>query len=208
MELFDYLMAKKGHNTHRDLFSYLLGKNAGGSGTYTTFSGTSLNISNTLQAKIKNIALEGNTSQETTTGKNLFDKDNAIILNAYFDSNNNVITRNNVNRTTFIKCKKNKTYTVSALNNAMYNITLGLSSVLPAIGTSVYNNYDYASATSASITTDDNAEYLVLRYKERAGTGISLDAIKDYILIEEGTQATAYEPYTGGIPSPRLSSTY
>ena len=66
MDLFTYLMAKKGHNTHRDLFSYLLGKNAGGSGTYTTFSGTSLNISNTLQAKIKNIALEGNTSQDGT----------------------------------------------------------------------------------------------------------------------------------------------
>ena len=64
MDLFTYLMAKKGHNTHRDLFSYLLGKNAGGNGTYTTFSGTSLNISNTLQAKIKNIALEGNTSQD------------------------------------------------------------------------------------------------------------------------------------------------
>ena len=45
MELFDYLMTKKGHNlsTHGDLFSYLLGKKAsGGSGTYTTFSGTSL----------------------------------------------------------------------------------------------------------------------------------------------------------------------
>lgn len=96
MDLFTYLMAKKGHNTHRDLFSYLLGKNAGGSGTYTTFSGTSLNISNTLQAKIKNIALEGNTSQDGTptpdtpipikvvtgeqnveiSGKNLFNVDN------------------------------------------------------------------------------------------------------------------------------------
>lgn len=98
MDLFTYLMAKKGHNTHRDLFSYLLGKNAGGSGTYTTFAGTSLNISNTLQAKIKNIALEGNTSQDgiptpdtpipikVVTGeqsinihnKNLFDKDNQV----------------------------------------------------------------------------------------------------------------------------------
>lgn len=66
MDLFTYLLGKNGKNTHRDLFSYLLGKNAGGSGTYTTFSGTSLNISNTLQAKIKNIALEGNTSQDGT----------------------------------------------------------------------------------------------------------------------------------------------
>lgn len=98
MDLFTYLMTKNNHNTHRDLFSYLLGKNAGGSGTYTTFSGKSLNISNTLQAKIKNIALEGNTSQDgeptpdtpipikVVTGeqnvkiqnKNLFDKDTQV----------------------------------------------------------------------------------------------------------------------------------
>ena len=66
MDLFTYLMAKKGHNTHRDLFSYLLGKNAGGSGTYTTFSGTSLNISNTLKAKIKNFML--NSTELTQDG--------------------------------------------------------------------------------------------------------------------------------------------
>lgn len=69
MELFDYLMAKKGHNTSTrgDLFSYLLGKKAsGGSGTYTTFSGTSLNISNTIKAKIKNFML--NSSDLTQSG--------------------------------------------------------------------------------------------------------------------------------------------
>lgn len=66
MDLFTYLLGKKGQNTQRDLFSYLLGKGAGGSGTYVNFSGTSLNISNTLRARIKNIELKGATSQDGT----------------------------------------------------------------------------------------------------------------------------------------------
>ena len=66
MDLFTYLLGKKGQNTQRDLFSYLLGKGAGGSGTYVNFTGTSLNISNTLKARIKNITLKGATSQDGT----------------------------------------------------------------------------------------------------------------------------------------------
>lgn len=66
MDLFTYLLGKKGQNTQRDLFSYLLGKGAGGSGTYANFTGTSLNISNTLRARIKNITLKGATSQDGT----------------------------------------------------------------------------------------------------------------------------------------------
>jgi hypothetical protein len=57
MDLFTYLMAKKGQNTQRDLFSYLLGKGSGGGGTYTTYTGTSLNISNSIKAQIKNFML-------------------------------------------------------------------------------------------------------------------------------------------------------
>lgn len=66
MDLFTYLMAKNGQNTGKDLFSYLLGKNAGGSGTYTTYTGTSLNISNTVKAAIKKFML--NSTELTQDG--------------------------------------------------------------------------------------------------------------------------------------------
>jgi hypothetical protein len=58
MDLFTYLMAKNNKNTQKDLFSYLLGKSGGQSGTYTTYTGTILNILNTLKGKIKNIELK------------------------------------------------------------------------------------------------------------------------------------------------------
>lgn len=141
MDLFTYLMAKKGHNTHRDLFSYLLGKNAGGSGTYTTFSGTSLNISNTLQAKIKNIALEGNTSQDGTptpeapipikvvTGeqniiiqsKNLFDKSNYSNYRIVSRTTGELVQNNSFGTTDYIKVKANQTYYQSNVN-AYYSV--------------------------------------------------------------------------------------
>lgn len=99
MDLFTYLMAKKGHNTGGDLFSYLLGKNAGGGGTYTTFSGTSLNISNSIKAKIKNFML--NSTELTQDGTPT--PDNPVDVNVITGSNNvkvenkNLFNKNNIN---------------------------------------------------------------------------------------------------------------
>ena len=64
MDLFTYLMAKNGHNSfpHGDTFSYLLGKSK--SGTYTTETGTSISVNNTVKGNIKT-KLFGNTSQES-----------------------------------------------------------------------------------------------------------------------------------------------
>lgn len=92
MDLFTYLMAKKGHNTGRDLFSYLLGKNAGGSGTYTTFSGISLNISNTVFGKIKNFML--NSTELTQDGTPT--PDNPVDVNVIKGENNVKVENKNL----------------------------------------------------------------------------------------------------------------
>ena len=88
MDLFTYLMAKNNQNTQKDLFSYLLGKGSGGSGTYTTFSGTSLNISNTIKAKIKNFML--NSTELTQDGTPT--PDNPVDVNVITGDNNIKIT--------------------------------------------------------------------------------------------------------------------
>ena len=92
MDLFTYLMAKNNQNTHKDLFSYLLGKNAGGSGTYTTFSGTSLNISNTIKAKIKNFML--NSTELTQDGTPT--PDNPVDVNVIKGENNVKVENKNL----------------------------------------------------------------------------------------------------------------
>ena len=50
-----------------------------------------------------------------TIGKNLFNKDNANILTAYFNKNTTVITQHASNRMIYIECKPNTTYAISKL---------------------------------------------------------------------------------------------
>lgn len=192
MDLFTYLMAKKGHNTHRDLFSYLLGKNAGGSGTYTTFSGTSLNISNTLQAKIKNIALEGNTSQDGTptpdtpipikvvTGeqnveiknKNLFDKSNCSNYRIVSRLTGELVQNNSFGTTDYIKVKANQTYYQSG-TDAYYSV--------------LYNkNKEFYRIIGTEKFTPEINGYIRASFRRN-----NIDKVQ----IEIGEVATTYVPY-------------
>ena len=86
MDLFTYLMNKNGNNVPGDLFSSLLGK--GQSGTYQTFTSQL-----TTLKKVKwNYPLKGNTSQYSTTGKNLMpspiynSSDNKLTLKSLFSA--------------------------------------------------------------------------------------------------------------------------
>ena len=130
-----------------------------------------------------------------SSGKNLFDKDNAVVLNAYIDRNTTTITSNNINRLTYIKCEPNTTYTVSASiygTNVINSTTLGLADTLPQIGTTCYG-INEGSSGSRSITTGNNTQYLVVRYKAIAPA--TLDNLKDFLQIEKASSSSEYEPY-------------
>ena len=66
MDLFTYLLKKKGHNSsvNGDLFSYLLASRK--RGTYQTYTGTQINVVDSINAKMKNWILGGNTNQNGT----------------------------------------------------------------------------------------------------------------------------------------------
>lgn len=222
MDLFTYLLGKNGKNTHRDLFSYLLGKNAGGSGTYTTFSGTSLNISNTLQAKIKNIALEGNTSQDgdptpdapipikvvtgeqnvEISGKNLFDKDNDVTLKtqaSFTETEDNEFTKStsNIRTLIIIRVPSNSEITLS-INNDNYIQSRYFISQLKTPTIEAGKNERWYTGNSTIVTTDKtNYLGIVLEIKNNGTTVYSTQESIDEmnIQIEEGTIATSYVPY-------------
>lgn len=103
MDLFTYLMAKNNQNTHKDLFSYLLGKGSGGGGTYTTYTGTSLNISNTIKAKIKNFMLnsteltqDGTPSPSSPVDVNVIKNENNIKITDGIEEQNYPISLGNL----------------------------------------------------------------------------------------------------------------
>lgn len=204
MDLFTYLLGKKGHNTQRDVFSYLLGKGAGGSGTYVNFTGTSLNISNTLRARIKNITLKGATSQYTTTGKNLLYIENG-------SKTSNGITGVWENGIFTYSGKATGTYATIAGYTTTKKLLPGTYTFSIDHSVDVQVRFRYkpdinhdatipigSTSTTFTITEDTERMYIFIN---------SLTVDKEYnevikCMIEEGSTATDFEEYTGGQPSP------
>lgn len=130
-------------------------------------------------------------------GKNLFDKDNANIINAYINTTNSTIVSNSNARTVYIGCKPNTTYTIS--RKAGQRFVVLSTKELPAngvIGTNrVYDN----TGSQLTITTGEEDEYLAVFYYLSSVDTLTEEEIRSSIMIEQGTQATSYEPYKESI---------
>ena len=95
------------------------------------------------------------------SGKNLFDKDNANVLNAYF-AQEKVIASSSAGKTLYISCEPNTTYTVSRIVGTRFRILT--TETTPTLNV---NGIDYQAndnATSLTITTSSNAKYLCVYY--------------------------------------------
>lgn len=131
-----------------------------------------------------------------STGKNLFDKDNANTLNAYFTTATTTITTATAGETetiVFIPCNPSTTYTVSKKAGTVF--TIGTTDVLPVIGTQVNNIVGGNSATHLTVTTDPNSKFLVARVYRANTDTITQQEMLDSVQIELGPTATEYEPY-------------
>ena len=181
--------------------------------------GTSLTLDDTRVGKIKS-TLKGNTSQSGTptptspipinvvsgdneinvVGKNLFDKDNANILNAYFETSIPNLSSNDNARTLYIECLPNTTYTITKLRSQQFNV--GCTNTEPIIGTTIQKIengplgvYDGNTEVNYTYTTNSTAKYLLVRYAY--ATQVDLDLMLSSIQIEYGSSASTYEPYLG-----------
>lgn len=128
-----------------------------------------------------------------STGKNLFNKDNKNILNAYFESSGGQIISNNNNRVFYIPCKKNTTYSISQGPSSLSNHILGVATtnVKPQAGIIVYDFIEKWGLGSFAYTTNDTAKYLVFRIRVADDVSTYWNGIQ----IEEGSQATDIEPF-------------
>lgn len=134
------------------------------------------------------------------TGKNLFDKNNANILNGWLDNNKMALSSTQLNRLFYIPCKANTTYTISrSILTSTFRVATYDSEPFPTIGSSEAQ-YDISgliknnSATSITITTGANAKYLIVHYG-RLETDLNIEESLKTIQIEENSQATSFEPY-------------
>ncbi|MEE3324184.1 MAG: hypothetical protein VZR33_02530 [Methanosphaera sp.] len=150
---------------------------------YVEETGTDLTFNNSVEAPLL-MDLKGNTSQNTLSGKNLFNK-NDIVSGSYINEDGSIGSNANTFYCNYIKVKQNTTYTISGKNNLWTN-------------TATYdsNKNFIARVNDSALTTGNNVYYI--------RTNGRLEYLNN-IQIEEGSTATAYEPYCGGIPSPNPS---
>ena len=130
---------------------------------------------------------------EINLGKNLFDYTTNIVYNAWFNNSNMKIQTDNNANVSYIKCEPNTTYTISRRNPITTRFHVATTEVTPAVGVSILSfNYDN-SATSITVTTPSNANYLVVRfvYNEKS----DYETYAKTIQIERGSVATTYSPY-------------
>lgn len=126
-------------------------------------------------------------------GKNLFDKNNANILDgSYLDIGNGVITNNGANKTLYIPITGGKNYTVTKRVSDRFSIAT--TSVLPEAGVSLIDKIQDNSATNLTLFASRNAKYLCVHYYRTSDT-LTPQQILDSIQIKEGSTATEYEPF-------------
>lgn len=161
--------------------------------------GRSIVIYDSSSDPIKALRIYGQTEQFTTTGKNLWNPE--WVMSAYFFTDG--IIANSTTKMIYIPCEPNTTYTVSKLETT--RLSIAYTTVEPGTGTAVYGYITYTGTTSSAgtITTGDDAAYLVAYvYNTNNDTSVTFEEMLASIQIEKGSDATDYEPYTGGIASP------
>ena len=125
--------------------------------------------------------------------RNLFDKNNTNILNAYIGGSTGTITNSNGDKCLYISIKPNTTYTISKVLSNRFRI--GCTDALPNSGitcTPFSGNKD--TSTSYTITSNNSSKYLIIEYYIETDI-LTEQQILDSIQIEESSTATTYEPY-------------
>lgn len=131
---------------------------------------------------------------EINLGKNLFDKDNAHILQAGITTTK--IESATANRTLWIPCEPSTTYTIQKRNDGDTNrFNVATTTVTPAIDVAITNRVENPNASSITYTTSATAKYLCVQYFRTAETILTEQQVLDSIQIEKGSTASSYSAY-------------
>jgi len=133
-------------------------------------------------------------SYEVNLGKNLFDKNNANVLDATINSSTKIIESSNQYKILYLQCKPNTTYTISKIQSNY--LSFGFTDTLPTLNVEVKNYISLTSGDTTKITNTSlsTSKYMIARYWRSTDTLTSQEII-DTIQIEEGSDKTSYSAY-------------
>ena len=172
-------------------------------------TGTDISLENTGESTPLEIDLEGQTSQESTTGKNLFGgftfSRSSANVNFTTNKDGSITMTGTANATTYSLGTSDIATYKKTLEAGTYTLSGGTSSINLVVtdtsGTNIYNTTGNASVTF----TLNNSTDIIIR--ANVPNGIATNTTL-YPMLETGSSATSYEPYTGGIPAPNPSYPY
>ena len=160
-------------------------------------------LGNSTEKPIKQIVIKGNSTQETTTGKNLLEPYGSFpktSSNITFDLKEDGFHINGkcLGNNSYIPIYSNTlqpgTYYVNGItggSNSSYQLMVFKNDTI--MGYVTYNNFKITLSESATIKLQ---LYVCSSY------GTFNDLVLPYMICKNESELTAYEPYTGGQPSP------
>ena len=139
---------------------------------------------------------------ELNLRKNLFNKDDAQIIHAWFLKTSTAISVKSGNDTiVYIPCQPNTTYTASKIqepNQSKNTLVLGTTTTQPTNNTplNVKEGQQGGTITEVTITTGPNDYYLcAFCYSKNNANTYNETEMLASLQIEEGSQATSYASY-------------
>lgn len=129
---------------------------------------------------------------------NLFDKDNANILNAFINGTTRKIENGGSTKSLYISCQSNTTYTISRIEGSRFIV--GTYTQDPVDNRSeVANSYiSKNNVNSLTITTGNNDKWLVVYFYHSSYDTLTEQEILDTVKIQKGSIASIYSPYEMG----------
>lgn len=157
-------------------------------------NGSGVTINDSANVTLKDVKLIGDTKQNTTTGKNLLDKNSINYGKAWNNTSNTSLA------TIHIPCEPNTNYTLSS------DITLRttwLEKTSAEATSFIVNRGNITPSLPVTYTTTATSNIITLQFEKSNISANDLENIT--LMLEKGSSATTYEPYTGGTPSPNPS---
>ena len=131
-------------------------------------------------------------------GKNLYNKANGAV--GYFVNPSNKWASSTNAFSVVVPCFPSTTYTVSKVAGTRFSVAYAHE--LPTAGLLCYGKIQDNTATSITITTDADAQYLIayVWYKTQDEANISLADMLASVQVELGSSPSSYEPYENLCP--------
>ena len=154
----------------------------------------SLMLPNSLKAPLERVELIGNSTQLTTTGKNLANP-SEFVIGTLAGNTGNIINLKQYFTTGYIPVIPGKRYSTSCGNKFSAHTIIAYDKEKTKIN----------SPINMSSEMPEGAAYIRQAYRKIDMTNVTesdMEELKKVCMVNEGSTVLPYEPYTGGKPSP------